>query len=63
LSFKKPQTNLKRKIEPQARFMQKKKILTTTMPSAEELIIKKSLKDSTDEVINMSKSKFGNSYI
>jgi len=64
LSFKKTQTNLKRKIEPQARFMQKKKKLeTTTMSSAEELIIKKSLKDGTDEVINISKSNFDHSYI
>jgi hypothetical protein len=65
LSFKKTQKNLKRKIEPQTRFMQKKKkkLETTTMSSAEKLIIKKSLKYGTDEVINISKSKFDHSYI
>jgi len=59
------QTNLKRKIEPQTRFIQKKKTKlqeTTTMSPAEEIIIKKSLKDCTDEVINISKS-FDHSYI
>ena len=33
------------------------------MSSAEELIIKKSLKDGTDEVINIRKSNFDDSYI
>ncbi|KAE9523853.1 hypothetical protein AGLY_015741 [Aphis glycines] len=65
MSFKNTQTNLKRKIEPQTRFIQKKKtklLETTTMSPAEEIIIKKSLKDCTDEVINISKS-FDHSYI
>lgn len=65
MSFQKSPNSLERKIEPQPRFIQKKKIklLKTTMPSAEELIIEKSLKDGTDEILNISKqSSFDHSF-
>lgn len=65
MSFKKAQT-LKRKIKPPACVIQNKiskvQVDQPSLSSIEEIIIRKSLNDGNDEVINIKQSNFDYTY-